>query len=945
MQEAEEHARSGFGAIGDVIGGALKIGLAAAAAGIAAAGVFVANGIADARAAAQVMAQTEAVIKSTGEAAGFTAEEVANMAAELSAASGKSLFGDDDIQKGQNLLLTFTNIKETLPDATQTMVDMAQALGTDVAGGAVQLGKALNDPINGISALSRVGVTFTEEQKEQIRVMQEAGDMAGAQQVILAELNKEFGGSAEAAAKADGGWAQFHDRMGELGETVGTALLPLINELAGFLNDTVVPILEESVIPVMTDLAANAVPFLTEAWASLQGALGSAFEVLEPLIAIFEDAPDPITGLLDALSEVSPAFELLRGVVEAALPPIQSIVESVFGIISGVMSEHGETMLADVTETWAGIQAVIDGILPPIQSIVETVFGAIAAFLDTHGDEIESFIATSWDQIAEIIETAVAIINAVIVPAFETIAGFLHTHSDDIQHILGSAWETISGIITGALNLIQGLLNTVMLAIQGDWSGAWASLQETSAQFVSDIMGVVSSFLDTIAGFFGTSLDELAELWSSNWAKLGQLAQTAVDGLIELIMGMPGQVVGVGQAIVQEIWDGIKAKWDELVDWFTGKMQELRDMMPFSEPKDPESPLYGLSKSGRAIIINILEGLESVGDLLPGALAEIFSQMTDDAKAAAEELGEEQGEAYLREFEAFMRDAEALAGDMGDRIADALNDAIGGQIDLGRAEERALAQLQDFQQSMQEALAEDLTDFQRMSIQMISGSVEDQLRTAKEEADELAMTDPEKAAEFFQMRQKQILELAKLQQQFVLSNDQEERDRLVERMRLLEQAAQREQDLFEREHAPGQDQSSLADLRAQIQALLDHIQRSDRTSEGASAVIDMLNSLLARLTEIGSLAGGTGFWRGGWTMVGEQGPELLNLPRGAQVLPTPALGALMGGGAAGAMSLQIGIDASLNTRGLGWLEQLIDFRIDKKTSRDASAADGRRRNR
>ena len=86
-------------------------------------------------------------------------------------------------------------------------VDLAQAMGGAPKDAAIQLGKALNDPIKGISALTRIGVTFTDEQKAQIKTMQEAGDMAGAQGVILAELNKEFGGSAQAAADADGGWA------------------------------------------------------------------------------------------------------------------------------------------------------------------------------------------------------------------------------------------------------------------------------------------------------------------------------------------------------------------------------------------------------------------------------------------------------------------------------------------------------------------------------------------------------------------------------------------------------------------------------------------------------------------------------------------------------------------------------------------------------------------
>lgn len=57
---------------------------------------------------------------------------------------------------------------------------------------AIQLGKALNDPIIGMGALRKVGVAFTEAQKEQIKTLQESGDLMGAQKIILNELGNEF---------------------------------------------------------------------------------------------------------------------------------------------------------------------------------------------------------------------------------------------------------------------------------------------------------------------------------------------------------------------------------------------------------------------------------------------------------------------------------------------------------------------------------------------------------------------------------------------------------------------------------------------------------------------------------------------------------------------------------------------------------------------------------
>jgi hypothetical protein len=133
LDQTEKTAKGRVGQIGDILKGAfstaLGLGLADTVSG-AIGSVWDAfkGGVADAREANQIMAQTEAVIKSTGGAAGVTAQEVADLAAGLSAASGNSLFGDDQIQAAENYLLTFTNVKgEILTGATQIATDMAWA--------------------------------------------------------------------------------------------------------------------------------------------------------------------------------------------------------------------------------------------------------------------------------------------------------------------------------------------------------------------------------------------------------------------------------------------------------------------------------------------------------------------------------------------------------------------------------------------------------------------------------------------------------------------------------------------------------------------------------------------------------------------------------------------------------------------------------------------------
>src|SRR5581483_1210105 len=150
-------------------------------------------------------AQTAAAIMSTGDASNVTAAHVHTLAESLGKLSGVD---HEVIQSGENLLLTFTSIKngvgagnDVFDQATKAALNMSVALGEDMTAASMQLGKALNDPIGGMIALHRVGVQFTDDQKKAIAAFVASGDTMSAQKVIQAELNKEFGGSAEAYGK------------------------------------------------------------------------------------------------------------------------------------------------------------------------------------------------------------------------------------------------------------------------------------------------------------------------------------------------------------------------------------------------------------------------------------------------------------------------------------------------------------------------------------------------------------------------------------------------------------------------------------------------------------------------------------------------------------------------------------------------------------------------
>jgi phage-related minor tail protein len=177
------------------------------------------------------VAQMNATLRSTGFAAGLTARQLVDLAEKLSATS---LYTDDAVLSAQNLLLTFTNITgDTFPRATEAVLNMSTALGQDLSSSAIQLGKALNNPIEGVSALQRVGVNFNNSQQEMIEKMVKTGRTIDAQTFILQELEREFGNSAKSAYEAASSITRLQKNVGELKEDIGSGLTPAINNLFG----------------------------------------------------------------------------------------------------------------------------------------------------------------------------------------------------------------------------------------------------------------------------------------------------------------------------------------------------------------------------------------------------------------------------------------------------------------------------------------------------------------------------------------------------------------------------------------------------------------------------------------------------------------------------------------------------------------------------------------
>lgn len=286
---------------------------------------------------AKAIAQVDAGLRSTGAQVGFTSKQLQQMASDL---QNKTIFGDEEILKDATAqLLTFTNISGQQFARTQVAaLDLATRLDGDLKSASIQLGKALNDPIANLSALSRSGIQFSADQKEVIKALAETGQMAEAQTIILDELEKQYGGSAEAAAEAGTGpFKQLQNTIGDISEEFGKLineflkpLLPRIKELvASFANLTDE---QKKTVLVIAGITAAAGPLMMLA--------GQLMNII-PLVKLMRTAmlalnttmlANPLLAVAAGVTALAGVMLTLKANTKTAKEETQEFIQSIAGV-------------------------------------------------------------------------------------------------------------------------------------------------------------------------------------------------------------------------------------------------------------------------------------------------------------------------------------------------------------------------------------------------------------------------------------------------------------------------------------------------------------------------------------------------------------------------------------------------------------------------------------
>lgn len=543
----------------------------------------------------QAAAQLDAVLRSTGGAAGVTRDAVLDFA---SAMQKVTLFDDESITNAQSLMLTFTNIgSNVFPDATRAALDMSQAMGQDLKSSVIQIGKALNDPVEGLSALSRVGVTFTKQQEDQIKALVASGNAMEAQKMILAELNREFGGSAEAAGNTFvGSLVILKNRFGDLTETIGAQLVPDVQKVVGWLGslidrfDALSPEAKQTIInigkvaavigalgPVVIG-AGKAVSMIGTVIGILSGPIGLIGVVVGGLFLAFQSNFLGIRDLLQPIIDnVVGGFQTLIGVIGNFQNIIQGkgIGEAIASIINAFMQMLG---LVENDKMSPAAQEMGNGIISAFLTVVTFIQNKVLPVLQS---------LANWF-INDALPAVVGFVTGTVIPAIQSFFTFL-----------GNAWAVVGPVlgnianwfINDALPAIVGFVkDTVIPGVQdfinlliGIWDAVSPALGDIFNWFMTTGLPAVRDFIvNTVIPGVQDFIDILQGIWTVISPGLESLRQWFVDTALPAIQTAIGDVQKVWgdlQKGLAELWDFVKPKLEPIIAWFRDTFQKVTDFI------------------------------------------------------------------------------------------------------------------------------------------------------------------------------------------------------------------------------------------------------------------------------------------------------------------------------------------------------------------------------
>lgn len=617
---------------------------------------------------------------------------------------------DESIKAVQAKLLTFKSLATTMNEtggamdrATAAAYDLASAGFGSAEGNATALGKALQDPIKGITALSRSGVTFTETEKAKIKALAESNQMGKAQEMVLKAIETQTKGTAAATATAG---QKMKVSFGELQEKVGMAFLPMLAKLS------------ETLIPIFDKLQGP----LGKVAEALGGALSKALDALAPVLPVLAEAFAKIAGTVGGI---------LATAITALIPMVTPLL-NLFGQLATRIGPMITPLLEKIGVLFNAVMMALIPLVEPLTTVVMDILDAAAPILGVVVDALivlVNALAPVLAAVGQLIKPLGQLINVVLVALMPVIQPLLPVLTA-LAAILGDVLVRAVGLIMTALGyMIQGwaklapfILENVTKPVVGFFLQMASDIIGSAEAMFSWIPGLgdkLATAKSAIDGFKTTSTKAIADAATAMGVEGEKIGKGLVDNGVAMLMDpasvnkvkTAGKSVGLDLALGMAA--GITAGQSSVNKASTLVMNRAEHAARVAA--DSNSPSRTWMMVGSDLIDGLVQGLDLGKGKAADKARETIDKMTQTVKGRLEEA-----KSYYQSVSSGIAGSLSLDAALtavtnrADAVKKAQKDLFDAQAALGveatEGEKARIAELQGLYRDAQENAAKGATD-------------------------------------------------------------------------------------------------------------------------------------------------------------------------------------------------------------------------------------------
>lgn len=614
-----------------------------------------------------------ATIKNLGQTTDETSQQMNDLADKIGQTTGTS---HDAALAAEQIGLSYANLSsKIMPQYMQALTDMAAGTGRSVSSVSMAISRALEDPAASLSTLKRYGVTLTDAQQENIKMLEKSGDLAGAQAAYLKAIEGKFGGDAAAqAATYNGQLAILHDTFSQLSESVGNALLPALTVLVTTFHSLASSPEVEAFFKTLGAALGDALTKVA-AWAQAfvgSGGLQSAFKAivsggselvrnivsfgenlvtkvipqvvqlaqtwLPVLLKVFrevtswaiEEGPKIWNFFVGMIAWVQKTIPVVEGFVGGIVNGIKSVIDFVSGggiqkaaggLLGGLGgltggADVGGAMKSSMANLMATIQNVVTFIKengPQIMAIVQQVMAVVIPQLVKLATEVIPFVTSVLKQL-----------SAWFVANGPEIVNVIKHIAEAFEYIIPKVvalWGAIQPVLQDIVSGVEALM-TLLLTSSDDTSGIFDKVMAVVVDFDNALVDLFTGLINWILGFFGTNIEKCVVAWRFDFQQMGQIA-----------LNLASQMVGIGENIISGFLSGLTNAWKGVTSWLNNAVQQIENGFRNALGIHSDSTVF--TEMGANIMSGLASGIKN-GLVLP---VKAITQVTPALQNAVSSVG------------------------------------------------------------------------------------------------------------------------------------------------------------------------------------------------------------------------------------------------------------------------------------------------------------------